>query len=1414
MFAVAARRIRSSIAQVSSPVRGRSHCCQPRVKSFRFLAVEPLEQRAMLAVIPPVSEITPSRGIVPTQQYFDEIGLDWTGGLTTFDDSIWTASTEGGPNGIGVPIGTGKFGSLASIDASSMIGVSNTALLRIPFLIDDLESLSSLMLNMRFDDGFIAYLNGQEVARQNAATGYPQFAEKATAHVPFEPSLAGGFTSYDISHQLSALVDGPNILAIRGLDRHPILPFPGSGGDFVIQATLTITREDSKPKANDDEATYRNDTPNPIIDVLTNDMPGDYPIAPATVEIVNPPDHGTATVNPNGTIVYSEDFEFAGTDTFTYRVRDTNPLQTPGGVVTPVTVVATTSPHRHLVPTAEIVPEAWKSSNSFNSVPWTSGTGGIGYDDNPDYDPYIGTGGDVTTTMDGVNSSIYVRYHFAVLDPEAVIGLRLRMRYDDGFIAYINGIEVQRQNFPTGAAPSWNSTASAAGEYNDPDPPEEFVIPITGISLRPGGNTNILAFHGLNDTANSSDFLLQPELIIDTVGTGLFSNEATVTVNVTGLGPKAIDDEAATIGREPVTIPVLENDTPGFPPPGDYALRPESLRVTTPPTNGVATINPATGEIIYRAHAGYFGEDTIEYTVRDSAPVGGQTSTVTLLPRRSTWRYLDNGSDQGTAWAAADFNDGAWKSGPARLGYGTTVSTTIDFGPNSASKHITTYFRSKFEIADPTLIQSLNVLADFDDGIVVYLNGVEMSRRALPTGELTYRTLAEVHNGGSFETLAVLSPNSLASLRPGTNVIAVEIHQTSPDSSDLLMDVELTATVVSPVGYLSNVATVNIAVASTNEPPVANDDEAMVKVERPAQIDVLANDAPDGAPIDAASVTIVSSPINGAAQVLADGIVSYSPAPGFEGQDSFTYSVRDTAGRVSNVATVYIDVVQSIPLPADDLYFVDEDDVLQVTPDVGVLLNDSDDGGTIVSAEVAVPPTHGILTFAADGSFQYAPDKDFFGDDHFRYRAIDSNNESAEATVTLRITPSNDAPLVVDDHYEATTDTPLVVLAAPRVRQTLVPAGANWRYLDTGSTTGSSWRMTDYDDSAWQVGAAQFGYGDGDEITVVSYGQFNERHITTFFRHEFSLNSIANLYLLRLGLLRDDGAVVYLNGQRLYANNLPSTVSPQTLALQSTTGDEENEFVEADFGAGLLAVGRNVIAVEVHQSSRTSNDMSFDLFMDVFVEGERNGGVLINDVDPEGDSLTSSIVSYPSNGSLSPRSDGGFTYTPDPSFVGTDTFTYRASDGEVQSEIATVFINVTAPPTSADLNADGAVDRADLAMVVAGLGTTSGADRHAGDVNGDGMVNLNDAMAVRQAFGQKAASAPGAIVAANRDPNPAAETPSQPRRGDSSIRAGRRAALATTSTNAGPSLDADRVDRAIGRVTASLTSGLRALRRR
>lgn len=161
--------------------------------------------------------------------------------------------------------------------------------------------------------------------------------------------------------------------------------------------------------------------------------------------------------------------------------------------------------------------------------------------------------------------------------------------------------------------------------------------------------------------------------------------------------------------------------------------------------------------------------------------------------------------------------------------------------------------------------------------------------------------------------------------------------------------------------------------------------------------------------------------------------------------------------------------------------------------------------------------------------------------------------------------------------------------------QIIIPANASWKYLDNGSDQGTGWRLATYSDLDWKSGGAELGYGDGDEQTVVNGGPATNRYITTYFRKKFSITNAGEFTGYTLRIRRDDGAVVYINGKEVFRTNMPAgTISYTTLASGATSGDGANYFSKS-LSASTLVTGENIMAVEIHQSSTSSSDISFAL---------------------------------------------------------------------------------------------------------------------------------------------------------------------------------------------------------------------------
>ena len=177
------------------------------------------------------------------------------------------------------------------------------------------------------------------------------------------------------------------------------------------------------------------------------------------------------------------------------------------------------------------------------------------------------------------------------------------------------------------------------------------------------------------------------------------------------------------------------------------------------------------------------------------------TSTVNYVNQGDIWYYLDDGSNQGTSWSTADPIALGWASGAAELGYGDGgETTTVSFGPNANAKYTTTYFRRDFNVGNPAEIIGLDLQLRRDDGAVVYINGVEVLRDAMPGGAVTHTTFASGVAGGANETTYFPFSIPSSALVAGVNQLAVEIHQVSLTSSDISFDLGMSGTRIQTTG--------------------------------------------------------------------------------------------------------------------------------------------------------------------------------------------------------------------------------------------------------------------------------------------------------------------------------------------------------------------------------------------------------------------------------------------------------------------------------------------------------------------------------------------------------------------------------------------------------------------------------------
>ena len=310
------------------------------------------------------------------------------------------------------------------------------------------------------------------------------------------------------------------------------------------------------------------------------------------------------------------------------------------------------------------------------------------------------------------------------------------------------------------------------------------------------------------------------------------------------------------------------------------------------------------------------------------------------------------------------------------------------------------------------------------------------------------------------------------------------------------------------------------------------------------------------------------------------------------------------------------------PVANDDAYSTDEDTTLLVVAP-GVLGNDSDADGDLLTAVLDTGSGNGTLTFNADGSFTYTPDSDFNGIDSFTYHANDGSADSNTATVNITVDAVNDPPVAVDDAYATDEDTTLNIAAPGMLGNDSDP--------------------------------------DGDPLTVV---------VLTVPQHGS-------------GSIGSDGSLNYMPDANFSGSD--------TFSYKASDGAAESNIATVTITVNPI----NDPPVAGDDAYSTDEDTPLNVGAP---------GVLGNDSDPEGDTLTAILVTGPSDGALTFNGDGSFTYMPDADFSDSDSFTYTANDGFLDSNIATVTITVDPvnnPPAADD---DYVVTDEDTQVVVGAPG--------------------------------------------------------------------------------------------------------------
>ena len=443
----------------------------------------------------------------------------------------------------------------------------------------------------------------------------------------------------------------------------------------------------------------------------------------------------------------------------------------------------------------------------------------------------------------------------------------------------------------------------------------------------------------------------------------------------------------------------------------------------------------------------------------------------------------------------------------------------------------------------------------------------------------------------------------------------------------------------------------------------------------------------------AISLTGVSIPNDPAAPWTIGG----HPAAGPYGQHYYE-GLIDEVGfyqrglSTTEVQSLYNQPTNTTPIANNNAWSVNENQVLNV-PAAGVLANDVDTtGGNAMTAALVAGPSHGNVTLNSDGSFTYTPAANYSGSDSYTYKANDGTVDSNVATVNITVIPVNNPPVAVDNAYGTAEDTVLTV-ATPGIlaNDSDVDLNPLTSILVTGPSHGTLTQNTDgsftYTPAANYNGPDSYTYKandgtvDSNVATVnITVTAVNDPPVTV--DDAYSTAEDTALTVAVPGILANDTDVeggpltsILVTGPSHGTLTQNSDGSFTYTPAANYNGTDSYTYKANDGAADSNVATVNITVTPVNDAPLAAND-SYTTPQDTVLTAAAPG-VLANDSDVDGGPLTSMLVTGPSHGTLTQNSDGSFTYTPAANYSGSDSYTYKANDGTVDSNVATVSITVT-----------------------------------------------------------------------------------------------------------------------------------------
>ncbi|MGB2741027.1 MAG: tandem-95 repeat protein [Cognaticolwellia sp.] len=856
---------------------------------------------------------------------------------------------------------------------------------------------------------------------------------------------------------------------------------------------------------------------------------------------------------------------------------------------------------------------------------------------------------------------------------------------------------------------------------NDFDP-EGQLITVDSILLQPvngsldfdtAGNFTYIPNVNFNGTDSASYRLLDIEGA---------AAEATVLFNVLAINddPIAVND---TYGVEPngqisaANTNLLSNDSD---------IDGDDLQIsTTPitaPEKGTVTIN-ADGSFFYQSTGVLSDNDQFVYQILDG--FGGTASaTVTILPNGNTLPPLaqndDYQVDEDNTLVVASVNLGilANDSDPNDLPF--QLLETLLIQPQNGQLNLS--LDGTF-----TYIPNINFVG-VDQFQYQIKNSADLLAQAFVT--ITINSVADIpialddhYQAQEDEELLVAASSGLLinDVDFDNSILKVNIIPVNPpQKGDLVLAQDgsfsympnadfngvdsFTYQVFNEEG-LTNTANVNIVTAPINDAPIVINDSVTINEDNSVVVDVLANDSDK----EGDDISLISFDIANGTAAIINNKLDITPTLNFHGQLNITYTVSDSINATSSgqlVVTVL--PINDAPLTQNDSYSLVEDTVLNVlaASPSGLLINDSDvDGDTLtVNTSPISNVSNGSLTLNSDGSFRYIPNSNFSGSDSFSYQVRDGKGGTAQGSVMLSINGINDIPVAINDIYSLDEDAILSILVNDANQllsndsdvdgDSLTVNTTPVSNVSNGSLTLNSNGSFSYTPSLNFNGTDSFTYQVSD-----SNGGIAQANVSLTIRavndlpvignaKQYSVDEDTNLNILATDsnhLLNDASD---LDGDTLTVS-LASNVNNGSLTLNSNgsfsyapnlnfTGTDSFTYTVSDgnFVSGALNVTLTVNPINDIPVIGNAKSYNVDEDESLNVLATSNNHLLNDASDLDGDILTVSLVSNVANGNLALNSNGSFSYAPNLNFNGSDTFSYKVSDGDYVSDALTATLTV------------------------------------------------------------------------------------------------------------------------------------------